>query len=188
MTEIIKNSTVIIEKDIWTDEIILVGEKLRLEPLSLAHLDDLAKNLPSPNNWHTVHWNFNTKSDIQDSIEKCIQARANRVANSFAFIVKATGEAVGMSQTKAFSRRDKYLMMSYAFEILECIRVEFRVDSLNLNSQRAVKRLGAKFEGELRNTRILSDGRKRDYHIYAVIDSEWNNIKGHLKYVKNRYV
>jgi RimJ/RimL family protein N-acetyltransferase len=67
--------------------------------------------------------------------------------------------------------------MEYAFETLGCQRVGFKVDSLNFNSQRAVLRIGGKFEGVHRNYLLLADGRKRDYHSYSVIDSEWSNIK-----------
>ncbi|MNK99280.1 hypothetical protein D3C87_1196680 [compost metagenome] len=67
--------------------------------------------------------------------------------------------------------------MEYAFETLGCQRVGFKVDSLNFNSQRAVLRIGGKFEGEIRNYMLLADGRKRNYHSYSIIDTEWSNIK-----------
>ena len=71
----------------------------------------------------------------------------------------------------------KYLMLKEAFETLKVIRISFRVDTENLTSEKAVLRIGAIYEGTLRNGGILPDGRKRDYKIYGIIDSEWPSIK-----------
>ena len=71
-------------------------------------------------------------------------------------------------------------MLREAFENLKVIRVTFRVDTENLISEKAVLRVGAKFEGTIRNGGLLPDGRKRDYKIYGIIDSEWPNIENML--------
>lgn len=83
---------------------------------------------------------------------------------------------------------DKLLMLSHAFETIRCQRVKFRVDAFNFNSQRAVLRLGAKYEGELRNSCLLPEGRKRNYKIYSILDSEWSNIKATLNWYLDNYV
>lgn len=71
----------------------------------------------------------------------------------------------------------KLIMLEYAFEHLNCIRVEFSVDSLNLPSCKALKKLNISEEGVLRNHMILADGRIRDSVIYAVTNQEWPKIK-----------
>ncbi|MBP1601939.1 MAG: Acetyltransferase, family, partial [Acidobacteria bacterium] len=71
----------------------------------------------------------------------------------------------------------KYLMLKHAFEVMRCIRVEFKTDSLNQRSRAALLRLGAKEEGTLRNHMITSTGRYRHSVYFSIIDSEWPDVK-----------
>lgn len=99
------------------------------------------------------------------------------------------GTWIGDKWQKTFVNTEaKLLMLTYVFETIRCQRVEFRADSLNFNSQKSILRLGAKFEGELRNSCILADGRQRDYRVYSIIDSEWPNIKQTLNWYMDKYV
>lgn len=196
--------------DLWTDAITLEGHRLRLEPLGPNHLDDLEKNLLSPNAWHCVHWGINTRADLEKGISNSLRIRHEKTGNGFAFVLKDTHESVGMSRLMSFNRMHNYveiggtwisdkwqktfvnteaklLMLTFVFETLRCQRVEFRADSLNFNSQKAILRLGAKYEGELRNSCVLPDGRKRDYRLYSIIDSEWPNIKKTLNWYLDKY-
>lgn len=75
----------------------------------------------------------------------------------------------------------KYLMLKEAFETRNCVRVTFKVNSLNERSKVAVMRIGAKFEGELRNQREQRDGSWRTAAIYSIIDSEWPEVKALLE-------
>ena len=72
-------------------------------------------------------------------------------------------------------------MLRHAFERLGVVRVFFKIDTENFISQKAILRIGAKFEGEFRNDAILPDGRVRNYRIYSIIDSEWPGIKEALQ-------
>jgi N-acetyltransferase len=199
------------QPDLWSAEKILEGRRLNLEPLALHHLDDLEKNLLSTNAWHCVHWGTRTRAQLEKGILGHLSNRKDKISNSFAMVLKSTGKAVGLSTLMKFDRQHnrleigatwigknwhktfvnteaKFLMLSYSFETLGVQRVEFRVDALNFNSQRAVLRLGAKYEGELRQVFLLPDGRKRDYKIYSILDSEWSNIKITLLWYLNKYV
>ena len=71
----------------------------------------------------------------------------------------------------------KYLMLAFAFETLECIRVQLRADTTNLRSRRAIEKIGAVAEGVLRHERMMPDGRKRDAVLYSIIDSDWPDIR-----------
>ena len=84
-------------------------------------------------------------------------------------------------QRTAVNTECKYLLLEYAFEILGCIRVQFKTDLRNERSQRAIERLGAKHEGILRNHMILPDGRYRDSVYYSIIDKEWPEVKTRLE-------
>ena len=71
-------------------------------------------------------------------------------------------------------------MLCSAFEQRQCVRVQFTTDEINVKSQAAILRLGAKFEGVVRHERIMPDGRKRNSMRFSIIDDEWPEIKQHL--------
>jgi RimJ/RimL family protein N-acetyltransferase len=71
-----------------------------------------------------------------------------------------------------YNRRVKDMMLERAFSA-GIRRVEFRVDSRNLRSQAAMKRLGAVREGVLRADRITWNGHVRDTVLFAILKDEW---------------
>jgi RimJ/RimL family protein N-acetyltransferase len=75
----------------------------------------------------------------------------------------------------------KYLLMRHAFEDWHAIRVALKTDTKNLHSQAAIRKLGAQFEGTLRNQRIRPDGSYRDTVIFSVIESEWPAVRAGLE-------
>jgi RimJ/RimL family protein N-acetyltransferase len=74
----------------------------------------------------------------------------------------------------------KLLLLRHAFETLGCIRVQIKTDALNKRSRRAIERLGAQFEGILRQHMVVRDGRYRDTAMYSIIDTEWPAVKAKL--------
>jgi RimJ/RimL family protein N-acetyltransferase len=83
-------------------------------------------------------------------------------------------------QRTAVNTEMKLLMLTYAFETLGCVRVQFQTDELNAKSRAAIARLGAKEEGILRNERIMPDGRVRNTVMFSILDNEWPEIKSKL--------
>jgi RimJ/RimL family protein N-acetyltransferase len=67
----------------------------------------------------------------------------------------------------------KTLMLQYAFEGLEMLRVEFKTDVLNLPARQALLRLGATEEGVLRSHTLMTKGRRRDTIYYSFLRGEW---------------
>src|SRR4030042_1702746 len=63
----------------------------------------------------------------------------------------------------------KMLMLTHAFERLDCIAVEFRTHFFNHASRRGIERLGAKLDGILRSNQRASDGTLRDTCVYSII-------------------
>lgn len=90
------------------------------------------------------------------------------------------------SQGDGTNIESKLLMLSYAFEHLNCIRVQIKTDALNTAAQRSLVALGATFEGCLRNHLIRYDGRIRDSFIYSILDNEWPIIKTQLIQRRNK--
>jgi RimJ/RimL family protein N-acetyltransferase len=75
----------------------------------------------------------------------------------------------------------KFLLLRHAFEVWHAIRVALKTDIRNVHSQAAIKKLGATYEGTLRNQRIRPDGSFRDTVLYSIIDEEWPNVKDGLE-------
>ncbi|UWJ17942.1 GNAT family N-acetyltransferase [Bacillus cereus] len=74
----------------------------------------------------------------------------------------------------------KYMLLQYAFEELQMLRVQIKTDLRNEKAQRAIEKLGAVKEGVLRNERKLPHGYIRDAVVYSIIASEWSVIKEQL--------
>jgi RimJ/RimL family protein N-acetyltransferase len=89
-------------------------------------------------------------------------------------------------QRSAINTEAKLLLMTHAFETWEVPRVAICTDANNDRSRRAIERLGATFEGVLRNHRMLlgdgtTAGSARHSAMYSVIDDEWPRVKSHLQ-------
>lgn len=81
----------------------------------------------------------------------------------------------------------KWLLLTYAFETLGMIRVQFKTDEENVESQKAIERLGAQKEGILRNERIRSTGKPRNAVVYSIIEKEWASVNKGLQEKMNKY-
>ena len=99
---------------------------------------------------------------------------------------------IGSTWTAASAQRSgintecKLMLLTHAFETLECIAVEFRTHWMNQQSRAAIARLGAKQDGVLRNHHLLPDGSKRDTVVFSIIDGEWPAVRRHLKFLLDR--
>jgi RimJ/RimL family protein N-acetyltransferase len=80
----------------------------------------------------------------------------------------------------------KYLLLGYAFEVLQAVRVQFTTDELNDKSRAAILRIGARQEGIVRHERIMPDGRKRNSVRFSIIDDEWCKVKAGLEVLLKR--
>ena len=185
--------------------VILEGRHVRLEPLSLAHVDGLCAVGFDESIWR---WNprppLRTRDDMQRYVESALAARDAGLALPFATLERKTGQPIGSTrfhgpdhenrhveigytwlapawQRTAANSEAKLLMLQHAFETWGCIRVEFKTDSLNAKSRNAIARLGAKEEGTFRNHIITHSGRIRHSVYFSILDSEWLAVKANLK-------
>lgn len=182
----------------------LEGRFVRLEPLTLAHLDQLCEIALDEDLWRWTTNQVRTCDELREYIEAALQGQQQGTALPFATIERASGRAIGSTrygnvelrdrrveigwtwvgrpwQRTAVNTEAKYLMLRYAFETLGCIRVELKTDALNERSRRAIQRIGAKEEGLLRQHMITASGRLRDTVYFSVIDREWPEVKTALE-------
>jgi RimJ/RimL family protein N-acetyltransferase len=182
----------------------LEGKYVRLEPLSLKHLSDLCDGGLDPGLWRWTPSAVQTPQEMREYIETTLASQGDGTALPFATIERQTGKAIGSTrfgnidkehrrveigwtwvmrpwQRTPVNTEAKYLMLRHAFETLGCIRVEFKTDSLNEQSRLALRRIGAKEEGVLRNHMISYSGRIRHSVYYSIINSEWPQVKERLE-------
>lgn len=186
------------------EPVTLQGEHVRLEPLSFDHLEQLCEVGLEPELWRWTAAQVLTSADMRAYVVTALKWQAEGTALPFATISEQTGRVVGSTrfanidsenrhleigwtwiapqwQRSAINTEAKYLMLGHAFEKLGRIRVEFKTDSLNEKSRRALLRIGAKEEGTFRNHMIVHDGRYRHSVYFSVIESEWPEVKARLE-------
>ncbi len=183
----------------------LSSNKVTLRPLTVEHLDDFYRAGAFPEVWR---WSLPDKCRSKATTKDWLnysQAMADKGEHvPFAIFNNETDELVGSTRYCSIKRDDrnveigftfitpkfqrsyvnthaKYCLLKHAFEDLGAIRVEFKTHEKNDKSRNAIARLGAKFEGILRNQRILSDGTFRNTAIFSIIDSEWQTVKSTLE-------
>jgi RimJ/RimL family protein N-acetyltransferase len=176
---------------------VLENERVRLEPLAESHFDALLPySLHEPDTWQ---YGLVTAAGADNLRHYIAQALADRQAgNSYAFAVfdKKAGMYAGSTrfydiqpgnQTlqlgytwygNAFrgtglNQHCKYLLLSFAFDNWQMVRVEFRADAANARSIAAMKRIGCTVEGILRQNVPKPGGGRRDSMILSILQSEW---------------
>lgn len=183
----------------------LIGRVVRLDPLSEAHVPDLAAAGLEPTIWQFMRYgNIDTEEKMRGFVLDLLVSQQRGTDLPFAVIDQASGRAIGCTrymeirakdrgleiggtwyglayQRTAVNTESKYLLLRHAFETLGCIRVQLKTDIRNVRSQAAIERLGAVKEGVLRNHMIRMDGTYRDSVYYGIIDSDWPAVKTRLE-------
>ena len=184
--------------------VVLEGVNVRLEPLSMDHLSGLCRIGLDPELWRITMTMIRNEEDMKAYIQTAMRLQEEGSALPFATMDKKTGSVAGSTRFgnidtanrrmeigwtwlgKDFQRTHvnteaKYLMLKHAFEVLGCIRVEFKTDVVNEKSRAALTRIGAKEEGILRKHMITPTGRFRDSVYFSILDTEWSHAKRNLE-------
>lgn len=90
------------------------------------------------------------------------------------------------AQRSPINTEAKLLLMTQAFEKWNVFRVAICTDALNQRSRDAIERLGAQFEGILRQHRpnhgyLTDPGKARNTAAYSILPAEWPAIRASLK-------
>jgi N-acetyltransferase len=182
----------------------LEGTYVRLEPLRMEHAPALYAAGDEDDIWLLVLPRPQGLEGFTKYIRWALDQAVLGQQLPFAVIRKADGQLVGTTRYAhidppnhtieigyTWYRNDarrtpvntesKYLLMTHAFETLKATRVWLQTDKRNERSQNAIARLGAVKEAELRNERILADGRLRTSVVFSVIVEEWPATKRRLQ-------
>ena len=189
----------------WPSTVRLVGNYAALELLDQKHEQDLRESVEDGQLYELWYATVPNADGVRLEIERRLALREVGSMFPFAVIEQSSTKAVGMTTymnidalnkrveigstwyRKAIQRTPintecKLLLMTHAFEELNCIAVEFRTHVMNQKSRQSIKRLGAKLDGILRSHLILENGTLRDTAVYSVIESEWPAVKVNLQH------
>ena len=188
----------------WAEPVTLDGWTVRIEPLSMEHAAGLRNLYLRDPDLLRYHWLKPEDGSLEawDVYVRRTLDMPGRIP--FAIVMKDSGQPAGTTsyfdikpehrgleigytwigkeyQGTQVNPENKYLLLRHAFETLGAIRVQLKTDGRNIQSQRAMAKLGAKFEGTLRKQVILPDGYHRDNVMFSIIDEEWPVVKAAIE-------
>ncbi len=178
---------------------------IRLEPLALAHEDGLRQAAADGELWKIRVTSVPEPQNTRKYIEDALKMREDGHRFAFAVIDEAIGKVLGSSSyhdilpavkrveigytwyAKSVQRSHvnstcKLMLMTHAFETLQCGVVGWRTDNFNFTSQKAIERLGAHKEGVILGHALRRDGTIRDTVMYSLRSGEWAEVKAQLLY------
>ncbi len=187
----------------FTAPISLAGVHVVLEPLSLSHADGLASAVRDGELWRLWYTTIPRPEQMGEEIARRLSLHESGSMLPFAVRTAPSGRLVGMTtymnidaanrrleigstwyaksaQRTPLNTEAKLLLLTHAFETLDCIAVEFRTHFFNQQSRRGIERVGARLDGILRHHQRMPDGTLRDTCVYSVIASEWPCVKANL--------
>jgi len=185
------------------EPVVLEGKFVKLEPMRFDHFPALCEVGLEPSLWKWTANIVEKEADLERYVRTALADRDQGVALPFVTIDKLTGTIVGSTrfgnidtfhkraeigwtwinpnwQRTRVNTEAKLLMLTHAFEVWGCIRVELKTDANNKKSRSAMTRIGAKQEGTFRNHMITESGRYRDSVYFSIIESEWPAVKDDL--------
>lgn len=188
----------------WVGPVVLTGRRVRLEPLSIEHLDDLVRVGLDPAIWALTIARPTDRAGIETWLRAAVANGEAGIDVPFATVELASGRAVGSSrfmsivpdhrrleigwtwlggdyQRTGLNREAKFLQLGHAFDALGANRVEFKTDARNAKSRAALLGIGATFEGIFREHMIMPTGPLRDSAWYSVVSTEWPMVRDRLR-------
>jgi len=193
----------------FIEPVTLTGMHATLEPLAREHERAVREAAADGSLWNLWYTSVPAPDKTSAWLDIALDMRERLGAMPFVVRDKVTGDIVGSTryfnvdaanrrleightwyarraQRTAINTECKLLLLTHAFETLQCIAVEFRTHWFNHRSREAILRLGAKQDGVLRNHQVLPDGSKRDTVVFSIIDGEWPAVKAHLRSLLGR--
>jgi len=193
----------------FVEPVTLKARGVSLVPLTLDHEEGLRAAAADGELWNIRVTSVPEPHQTGGYIESALQMR--EAGNRFAFAVtdEASGEVLGTSsfhdilpgvkrveigytwyaqrcQRTHVNTTCKLLMLTHAFDTLDCHVVGWRTDNFNHASQRAIERLGARKDGVIRGHALRRDGTIRDTVMYSLRSGEWPEVRAQLLYLLDK--
>ena len=194
----------------FSQNTILEDDFVLLRPLQESDLENLLEiSLNEPETWKYSLVGADGKENLENYIQIALKARENKTEFPFIVFDKKSGKYAGSTRFydinlgfktlqlgytwygknfrgTGLNKHCKFLLLQFAFENLGMERVEFRADNNNKRSIAAMKSIGCKVEGVLRNHMPTSGSDvRRDSIVLSILRNEWfeevkENLKGKL--------
>jgi|SRR6188768_438150 len=179
----------------------LEGPYVRLVPLSEHHSDAVVEAaLAHPEIWEYMPFGMGDEAEARAGVLQAIGMQAEGRAIFYVMTLRASSELVGGTailsvdprvpsfeigptwivpshQRTRVNTEAKSLQLAFAFETLGAARVELKADVRNQRSRTAIARIGAQFEGILRNHMRRANGSLGDYALFSIVEADWPSIK-----------
>lgn len=178
---------------------ILEGQYVRLKPLELQHIEELYNCSRDLEVWEYLPTKIKTLDEMRVFVEEAILHKERGDQYPFVVTDKISNKIIGMTRFLRIIEQDKtlnigwtwysmkvwrtvvntetkYLLLKYAFEFWNAVRVEMITTLEHTKSQQAIERLGAKREGILRKKY-----RNQDYLFFSIINDDWSDVKNRLE-------
>ncbi|MDH5858067.1 GNAT family N-acetyltransferase [Lampropedia aestuarii] len=187
----------------FVEAVRLAAQGVVLEPLGLQHEAGLRAATQDGQLWTLRVTSAPEPDQVRSYIETALAAREQGHRFAFAVLDEASGDVLGTSsyhdivpavrrveigytwyakrvQRTHVNSTCKLLLLTHAFETLQCQIVGWRTDNFNYASQKAIERLGAKKDGVIRGHALRRDGTIRDTVMYSMSAFEWPEARAQL--------
>lgn len=183
----------------FSKDYVLEDDRVMLRPITQQDamvLSEYVKN--EPEIWQFSLVAIQKVEDLEGYIKTALQSRLDKTTYPFIVFDKASQSYVGSTRfydmQMAFETTQlgytwyskkvwgtglnahcKFLLLQFAFEQMNLIRVEFRADNDNKRSIAAMQKIGCKVEGILRSHLPRPDGTRRDSIVLSITQEEWTS-------------
>jgi RimJ/RimL family protein N-acetyltransferase len=190
----------------WPEPFSASGSRVAVVPLTHEHDADLMEAAADGELHRLWYTSVPAPDQVATETDRRLGLQQQGSMLPFAIVDKASNRVVGMTtymnidadhrrveigstwyrrsvQRTPLNTECKLLLLRHAFETLDCIAVEFRTHFVNVQSRRAIERLGAKLDGVLRSHMVMPNGTLRDTAVYSIIATEWPAVKANLEWL-----
>lgn len=180
--------------------VILESERIKLVPLESSHYEDVLTVANDKRIWEFMTMDGGNRDILQVHLKSVVLGRANGEKYPFVVIDKLTNRIIGNTMLHSlfpehrkleigytwyhpdywatdYNTECKLLLLTFCFETLKTVRVQFQTSDKNIRSQKAIQKVGGKLEGVLRKERVKPDGTFRNSVMFSIIDDEWPDVK-----------
>jgi len=188
----------------FLEPLTLTGDLVTLEPLTRDHHDALVDATRDGRLWELWYTSVPRPEGMAADLDRRLALAERGEMVPFVTRRNDTGALIGATtycNIDAENRRveigytwnarsahgtgtnaeSKLLLLTHAFETLDCIAVEFRTHWMNQQSRAAIARLGAKQDGVLRSHKLMPDGTLRDTVVFSILPAEWPVVRSELR-------
>lgn len=186
----------------------LEGEKVLLVPLQTVHFEEIISTSQNEIIWQFMPVKGTSREGLLSILNLAIEKRDKAEQYPFVVIEKLTGKIIGSTRYlqlnpehrnleigytwylpeywgNGYNEECKLLLLTHCFEELKTIRVQIIAWDKNLRARRAIERIGATFEGVLRNI-VIRQGDKRSTAYFSILIEEWTTVKSKLNELYKR--